>query len=747
MSSIKKTLENIKKIFKFCIKKLNTKFIFYRKKLLDSKFTTYVKKLDSNIADYTKKLDDKLTNSLFIVKSSNFFRNIKISSRVINSFVGVLFVSVLATGILSVTISNKSIQTKMSVYSTQIIEKIGNNIKTNIDDAKNLGIIISSSNEVQNTLGTYDKISPEEQITVGQGIGNQIKSNIATSNDYNGIEVDSENGRINRVNLISDEESKILDKKVESAAGGYVIDHSNVDKTGINILSTITNIQNQKKMGTLIISINEKSLSSIYNNVDIGKGSDIFIVDSNGKIISSKDKNMLNKNYSDKNLMLLLNGNENKINSMKQELKQSNRVYNIGSGNNKYLICYSPIKDTGWYIIGKIPYSYLNQQTKSIAIYVIIIGLITIILALIVSILISKSITRPLKELTLIMEEAKEGNLTVSYDDDSKDEIGEVINGFNETIRKIGLLVTNVKNLSQKVEKSAEKAANISSQSYEATELISVTMHEIAKGSVEQDDEVIKSVDNINLLSDEINLVNNNIISINEFISNTSNLKDESVKSTDVLKNKATDSNNASKLIVSDIASLNSHIKQIKEIVKLIVSIADQTNLLSLNASIEAARVGEYGNGFNIVADEVKKLADKSKESSQNITKIIDDIEKMIQNTFIEADNNNIIINNQMDSVNETQNAFNMIFSLIENISIQIDNMQESVNDIVVSKNQALNSFEKISEISKTNASTTNDVAENTKEQIDSIEKLSNFAANLDKVTKKLNGTIGMFKI
>ncbi|MDP4178847.1 MAG: methyl-accepting chemotaxis protein [Bacillota bacterium] len=747
MSSIKKTSKNIKKIFKFDSKKLNTKFIFYRKKLLDSKFINYLKKLGTKLAVYAKKTDDKFTNNLFIVKSSNFFRNMKISARVINSFVGVLFLSVLANGILSVTISNNSIQSKMSVYSTQIIEKIGSNIKANIDDAKNLGTIISSSNEVQNTLGGYDKLSPDDQITVGQGIGNQIKSNIATSNDYNGIEVDTENGRINRISLISDEQSKNLDKKEESANGSYVIDDSNVDNTGINILSTLTNAQNQKKLGTLIVSINERSLSSIYDNVDIGKGSGMFIVDSNGKIISSKDKSMLNKNYSDKNLMLLLNENENKIKSMGQGLKQSNRVYNLSSGNNKYLICYSPISDTGWYIIGKIPYTYLNQQTKSITTNVILIGSITILLSLIMSILISKSITKPLKELSLIMEEAKEGNLTVRYDDVSKDEIGEVINGFNETIGKIGILVTNVKDLSQKVEKNAEKAADISSQSYEAAELISITMQEIAKGSSEQNGEVNKSVDNMNLLADEINLVNNNIVSINEFILNTNKLKDESVKSVDVLKEKAIDTNDTSNLIVSDIGSLNSHMKQIKEIVKLIVSIADQTNLLSLNASIEAARVGKYGNGFNVVADEVRKLADKSKESSQNITKIIDDIEKMIQNTFIEANNNNKIINNQMESVNETQNAFNMIFSLVENISIQIDNMQRSVNDIVVSKGQTLNSFEKISEISEINASTTNEVAENTKEQIDSIQKLSNFAANLDKLTKKLNGTIEMFKI
>lgn len=712
---------------------------------LPKKFKNNKDKIKKNNFKDRKIKKGNLSDILNINKYINLLRNMEIRSRIIYFFAGVLFLVVLLTGILSVAISSNEVKSKISSYSTQIMEKVGINIESELGKVKSMDTSLLVSDEIQNNLTNYGDLTAYDKLTAVKDITQLINSNVGTSNFYNGIEIDAGGDRLNAIANISEEDVQKYIKSASSSDGSLVWDDSNVAKTGINVIGSLKSLKNQSVLGTLIISINESSVCSIYNNVNIGKNAEMFIVDGAGKVVSSKDKSTLGKPCSDKNLMALLNKNEKNINNIKDELKQSSRVYSLQTSKGKYLVCYKPLSGTNWYVIGKIPYSYLNSETNALRNSAIIIGIITILGALIIAILVSNSITNPLNDLIVMMKEAKEGNLTKRLSDKSSDEIGEVIRGFNEMIGKISNLITNVKDLSGTVAKGTEKIAQISGQSYEASELISTTMQDIAKGSLEQAQEVSKSVDNMNLLSEEINAVGSNIGGITNVISETSMLKDEAIKTVGVLKDKAIETSNASKKIVTEIIELNNSMKEIKEKVKLIVSIAEQTNLLSLNASIEAARVGEAG--FTVVATEVKNLAEKSKEASVNINKIINDIQNKTQKTVDEANNTSQIIDLQMESVNQAENAFNTIFKEIENISKQIKNMEGSVNDIVNSKEYAVKSMGNISEVSEVNAATTQEISQNTGEQIEAVQKLSDFADMLNKLTIKLNTSIEMFKV
>ena len=119
----------------------------------------------------------------------------------------------------------------------------------------------------------------------------------------------------------------------------------------------------------------------------------------------------------------------------------------------------------------------------------------------------------------------------------------------------------------------------------------------------------------MNVLSENINTVGDNMKVILDVITNTEQLSRDALASVNTLNNKAVETRNVTNKIVVDINELNTDMKEIRKIVKVIVDIAEQTNLLSLNASIEAARAGEAGKGFEVVAGEVKKLADQSKRS------------------------------------------------------------------------------------------------------------------------------------
>lgn len=187
--------------------------------------------------------------------------------------------------------------------------------------------------------------------------------------------------------------------------------------------------------------------------------------------------------------------------------------------------------------------------------------------------------------------------------------------------------------------------------------------------------------------------------------------------------------------------------EQIVKITKTISTIADQTNLLSLNASIEAAKAGEAGRGFSVVANEVKKLADQSKESSKEIKFIIDDILQKTSETTKVAHNANKYVEEQMSIVRETDASLKSIYESMEKLMERVDNVSRSIKSALNSKENVLDSISNISAIAQETASIAEEVSATTQEQVASSEELSKLSKNLDEMSKKLSELISVFKV
>lgn len=366
---------------------------------------------------------------------------------------------------------------------------------------------------------------------------------------------------------------------------------------------------------------------------------------------------------------------------------------------------------------------------------------------MLVSLIISRSISNPLGKLVRLMKEAKEGNFTSQLTDDSKDEIAEVIGAFNDMVKKINILIGDVKVLAENVSNDIKVISEVAEHSYESSEQIAATMSEIARGATEQAIGVTKGRDHMNELSQGINSVSRKMDNVSLVLEETKSLREDALISVKTLNDKATETNEASAKFVEDISNLNSNIKDIKSIVKLIVDIAEQTNLLSLNVAIEAARAGESGRGFSVVASEVRKLAYKLKESSIQINAIINDIQHKTEVVVKEATSTSIIVKQQLDAVEKTDNAFNTIFEGMNQIAYQLSDMVESVNEIVIAKDKTSTEIESISIVSEETAATTEQVSASTQEQIEGIQKVSQFAEELNVVVEKLNAAISKFKV
>jgi len=205
--------------------------------------------------------------------------------------------------------------------------------------------------------------------------------------------------------------------------------------------------------------------------------------------------------------------------------------------------------------------------------------------------------------------------------------------------------------------------------------------------------------------------------------------------------------NDKFKNFTKSIGEMDVDIKTVNEITDLINSIAEQTNLLALNAAIEAARAGESGRGFAVVADEIRKLAERSKESSENIYRIIN---KLLNNTKVivnETDTMNKELVNQRENVENSMKSFNEISIAVSDIAPRISEINTAFEDINNNKEEIVNTIEELSSISEEISASSEEISASSEELNNSSSEVATSAQVLTEKATDMMGQINKFKV
>ncbi|NMA66651.1 MAG: methyl-accepting chemotaxis protein, partial [Clostridiaceae bacterium] len=580
-----------------------------------------------------------------IISFSNFLRNIKISTRLMISLLLLSLIPVAIIGLVAYNKSSDAVENKIESYSKQLMQEIGavidlqtQSIITSINE-------ISMSDIIQKDLPRYDSLPEAEKVPLKNKIQDLLHSKGVFIKNLISIYVVSNDGSVfykdNSNQLLKDDEIKTYVDLIKNNPGKLinVVGPSRV-RPCIYFLKEIKVNNGTKVIGYMLTLIDEGFFSNAYKNIELGSGSHLFAINSQNQITTSAIPEEVGQTFDDTTFLQLIEDNAN------------NNTFNY----NDKLIAFKTIDKTDWTIIGEIPFDYLFSESKDIGNTIIIISLICLALALLIAFAIFRSISVPLKQLLYNMGRAREGDLTLNIHDSKKDELAIVLNNFSSMVKNIKVLIAQVHDSAQKVLVNSDNIANDASNSYKASGIIADTILQIAQGANNQAIDITEGVNNMVRLSDDINHVGHNMETAIDVVKKTQSMSSDMQASMELLNEKSIKTSEATEKIVNEIFTLNEYMKEIKKIVGMIVAIAEQTTLLSLNAAIEAARAGEAGRGFAVVAEEVRTLADQSKDATVSINAIIHKIQEKTTSAVNEAQNSSVIIKEQMQAVHVADN-------------------------------------------------------------------------------------------
>lgn len=413
----------------------------------------------------------------------------------------------------------------------------------------------------------------------------------------------------------------------------------------------------------------------------------------------------------------------------------------------KYVYIYTPVGNTKAMICTLIPQSNVLGQVGSIKYITIFMVILAAGAALITGFVISTGISKTVRKMSGGLAKVAQGDLTQDFTTKRQDEFKELTGSLNAMIESMRGLMRDMKQFGSKVTGLAENVSDKTGVINTSMQDIARAMGEVAGGVQGQAEDTESSNENMISFSE-------NITTVTEKTSHMGQTADKAIEAVEQgrvivqeLSGKSDTTVSLTRVLVDDIDAVQKNSEEIKSFVDVINSIAGQTNLLSLNASIEAARAGEAGRGFAVVAEEIRKLADQSKESGNKIHEIVKKIGETADKTTASAREAESMVNEQARALQETVNVFEMIQDcvgeLVEGIRLITQRLEESM----LEKDKVESSLQNIASVSEEVAASTQEVTATLGEQVSVVQTLKEEVELLRSDALELDKSIERFKI
>ena len=473
----------------------------------------------------------------------------------------------------------------------------------------------------------------------------------------------------------------------------------------------------------------EKISIIVNSGVKMEKASS-FLVDTNDNtILAHRDTSLVSTTLSTDNSNKLLSGIAKAIND------GDYATQDIGT----YVVAFQEIKGTDWVLVSYIAEDVIMASVQELGNYLVITGVVAVIVIILLIIFVVSRVIAPLAGITKSIHAMSEGDFTINVQQESNDEIGVMSSKIAEFVESMRHMLSSISEESEKLKQESETSDSVSKDMFNASQSQAEAMQQLN--------------DTVDQLAVAVGDIANNATTLATVVADTrdnSQKADEAMKETVKISQKGREDmeklshamdgiQTANSKLVDAINEVGTASEEITNIVSMIAEIAEETNLLSLNASIEAARAGEAGKGFAVVATQIGKLAQTSSESATNISNLIEEVHRLIDEAVGQANASAESIEKNSELIHVAVDTFDQIYENIQASNACIEDMirdVEKVDDVAtnvaaISEEQAASADEILAtsqnmvEQAKTISRNSEDVANNSHELASTSDTLT----------------------
>lgn len=384
-----------------------------------------------------------------------------------------------------------------------------------------------------------------------------------------------------------------------------------------------------------------------------------------------------------------------------------------------------------------------NYQTISIVLTILLIAY-----TLFIAFFAAKSISKPIVHVTNRLKKLADGDLTLPTETiNKKDEVAQLGLATNTLLTRLQSMLKDIENNSTSIAQHSAHLALSADEVLQGSHQITLTMQELSEGTEQQ---ASNASDLSSTTEGFVNVIRIASTQGENVYSSSNNVLELTSKGSDLMQKSTGQMQTIDKIMsdaVINMKHLNEESGQITNLVQVIKSIADQTNLLALNAAIEAARAGEAGKGFAVVADEVKKLAEQVSTSVSDISSIVLKIQNNTEIVSSSLEDGYEAINQGAAQISETNETFFVIRDAVTTMAADVQSISTQLNSIADTSTTIQSAVDEIASVSEESAAGVEQTSATIQQSASSMETVSSNAEELSNIAKQLNKAVKSFKI